>query len=364
VFQDFDVKVRRDLSFTAGFKYEQKELQKAYDTNYGPEVPVSELDAATYPYPPPPTNAPEAQNRITTTDAGVYAQGKWRVAEEHQLHVGLRLDRNSSYGSATTLRLGYVGNFGEWGAKALYGEAFQEPNPRLLYGGWRGSGSDPNLSPERSRTIEVSGTYKNHDWSGLVSFYHVRNSDTIVNTASGAQNLGERTVVGFDVHAQGILKVRPLKQLRVWAYYSRILTATEESPGASGSARIGDLAADKVILGATAVVNAHLSSTLRVHFIGSRTTVETNPVREVGAYTTVDATVVATDLGVHGLGVTLKATNLLDETYFHPGVRDANAGTTPGFFDASGLWHGSNGYYSSLLAQPGRALVCSMTLDF
>ncbi|HEV8267271.1 MAG TPA: TonB-dependent receptor, partial [Thermoanaerobaculia bacterium] len=309
VYQDFDLKATERLSFTAGFKYEQKDLQKAYDTVYGPEVPVDRLDASTYPYPTPPVDSSIAQNRITTTDAGVYVQGKWRIATPHQVHLGIRYDRNSSYGGATTFRGGYVGNYGRFGLKALYGEAFQEPNPRLLYGGWKGSGSDPNLSPEKSRTFEVSGTYQEKAYSALLSIYVVKNLDTIINTAAGAQNLGDRLVTGFDVHVQALLKTPPLSQLRLWAFYSRILTADEKrADGSTG--RIGDLANDKLTLGATAVLDSHLSTTLRAHLVGPRDTVETNPVSRVGGFFTFDATVAATDLLVRGLGLTLKATNL------------------------------------------------------
>ena len=39
-------------------------------------------------------------------------------------------------------------------------------------------------------------------------------------------------------------------------------------------------------------------------------------------------------------------------------------GATPGSFDAQGLWHGSQGFFNSLLPQPGRAVVVSARLDF
>ena len=368
VFEDVELRATSDLSFTAGLKYEQKDLQKAYDLDYGPSVPVDELDASTYPYPHPSFPAPVTQNRITTEDVGVYLQAKYRFDEHHQLNVGLRNDHNSVYGSAATIRAGYVGHFGPWSAKALYGEAFQEPNPRLLYGGWTGSGSDPRLLPEESRTIEVSGSYQTKRLSALLSFYDVRNDRTIINTASGAANLGERRVDGFDVHVQALLETPFLKQLRVWAYYSRLLSAREKRLDGQGaeipSGRIPDLSNDKVYLGVTAVVNDHLSVTLRGRATGRRPTVETNPIREAPGAATFDVSAVGTDLFVKGLGITLKVTNLLDQGVFHPGVRDASAGDTPGAFDATGAWHGSGGYFNSLLPQPGRAALVSAQLSF
>lgn len=368
VFSDLELKVNEALSLNGGLKYEQKDLQKAYDTHYGPALPVSVLDASTYPYPTPSFPTPVAQNRITTEDVGVYAQGRYRIGEHHLLNVGLRHDNNSKYGGATTVRGGYVGRFGAFGVKALYGDAFQEPNPRLLYGGWTGSGSDPNLLPEKSRTIEVSGSYQTKRWSALASLYDVRNDRTIVNTAAGASNLGERKVTGFDVHLQTVLDVPAVKQLRLWAYYSRYLRVREKRVDSTGGdlpdGRIGDLANDKVWAGFTALVGDHLTATLRARWVGQRPTVDTNPVGTVPAFTTMDVFVRGSDLLVKGLGLSVKFTNLANETYFEPGVRDASAGTTPGSFDAGGAWHGSGGFYNSLLPQPGRQITVSADFSF
>lgn len=360
-FQDLDYKPTARLSFTAGLKYEQKDLQKAYDTSDGPALPAETLDASKYPYPPPPPRTPQSQNRITTEDEGAYLLGRYGV-DHHQLHLGLRYDHNSRYGGATTVRAGYVGNYGSWGAKALFGQAFQEPTPRLLYGGWTGSGSDPNLDPQRSHTMEISGSYKSRRFTSLLSAYYVGNEATFINTAAGAQNLGMRKVVGFDYHVGALVHPPGLKHLRLWGYYTRLLKADEKK--GTGTIRIGDLADDKILVGATAVFAGHLSATLRGRRIGSRPTVATNPAGKVPAYTTVDATVCWRGLIAKGSSLALKVTNLLDEEYAHPGVRDADAGLEPGRFDADGRWVGSKGFYSSLLPQPGRAALLSLSLDF
>ncbi|MEO6325159.1 MAG: TonB-dependent receptor [Thermoanaerobaculia bacterium] len=368
LFQDFEFRATQALVLTGGLKYEQKDLQKAYDVHYGPSIPAAQLNASTYPYPTPAFPTPVAQNRITTEDIGVYVQGKYRIDAHHQLNLGIRNDHNSEYGSAATIRAGYVGHFGPWSAKALYGEAFQEPNPRLLYGGWTGSGSDPNLEPERSRTVEVSASYQKSSVQALLSAYTIRNAGTIVNTAQGARNLGDRRVFGVDAHLQAFIKTPGFSQpLRVWVYYSSILQADEkrfDAAGQESTGRIGDLARDRVTLGATALVTRKLSATLRGRYIGRRTTVESNPVRSVPASFIADLTLSANDLLLRGLGFAVKVTNLADAEVFDPGIRDADAGTTPGAFDEEGRWHGSNGFFNSLLPQPGRAVVISARLDF
>jgi outer membrane cobalamin receptor len=349
-----------DVNF--GFKYERKDLQKAYDINAGPALPASSVLASTYPYPVPPTESYVNANRITTSDAGIYAQAKVRIAGPHQVNLGLRYDRNSQYGGATTVRAGYVGDFGAWGAKALYGEAFQEPNARLLYGGWTGSGSDPSIDPEKSRTVELAGSYKKSSFSGLLSVYWVRNIDTIVNTAQGAKNIASRRVVGADLHLRALLSAAKVR-VKGWTYISTILHE-EESEGSSQSWQIGDLAHFKFMAGVTAEFSPLVSGTLRGRYIGMRETVITNPVGEVGGYATIDATFTATDLFRSGIGVSFSATNLLDRGYVQPGVREASAGTDPGTFDAAGLYSGSRSYYSSLLPQPGRAVSLSFLFRY
>lgn len=356
--QDFEWTASPKLSVSTGFKYEQKDLQKAYDLAYGPSLVPGDVDAAHYPYPQPPQEGRIANNRITTEDQGVYVQSWYEMTPQQRLNVGVRWDDNSQYGASTTWRAGYVATLKQWTFKALYGEAFQEPVPRLLYGGWTGSGSDPSLVPEESTTYEASAGYSERDFSSLLSAWHVHNHKTIINTAAGAENIGSRSVTGVDVHLQHILKPSSSIQLKSWVYYSHLFSATEAHGGIDE--RIGDLADNKVMLGSTLHWKRDYSATLRGRYIGSRPTVATNPVREVASYATVDASFDAERLGGSKLGLQVAIHNLTDRSYFQPGIRDASAGTTPGVFDSNGDWHGSAGYFNSLLPQPGRSILVTL----
>jgi outer membrane receptor for ferrienterochelin and colicins len=360
--QDFEWTVSPRLSVSSGFKYEQKDLQKAYDLSYGPSLVPGDVDAARYPYPDPPREGRIANNRIRTEDQGVYAQAWYALTSNHRLNVGLRWDDNSQYGAATTLRAGYVATIDRWTFKALYGEAFQEPVPRLLYGGWTGSGSDPSLVPEESATWEASAGFSQRDFSALASVYRIDNEKTIVNTSGGAQNTGAREVSGYDLHVQHVLKPSPSTQLKSWIYFSHLLSASEESAGLDEE--IGDLAEHKLIFGTTWRWRRNYSATLRGRYIGERDTVATNPVRSVDAHTVADASFNIDRIGSSGIGVQLAIQNLTDNRYFHPGIRDANAGTTPGHFDPNGNWIGSAGYFNSLLPQPGRSILVGLRIPF
>ena len=379
--QEFEVRVSEPFAFNLGARYERKNLQKAYDINGeasdpnapGAYLPVASIDASTYNYPAPPGAVLRAQNRITTEDLGAYLQGRYRLQrllaehDSHQLNLGVRFDHNSQYGSEPTVRAGYVVRYHGWRVNLLYGEGFQEPPPRLLYGGWTGSGSDPDLQPEKSRSLELGGSYTGKDLGALVSAYGIRNTNTLTTVMGGARNLGSRTVAGLDIHLQASRALTGATTLKGWTYYSRIILADEDKFDAMnnpvGNGRIGDLANDKVAFGVTGTWRDQLTATLRGHFVGRRQTVETNPIPSVNSYFTLDANVAWRVFSVEDLTLSATATNLLDTQYFHPGVREANAGSVPGAFDATGAWKGSGGFFNSLLPQPGRVVVGSLRLE-
>jgi hypothetical protein len=128
--------------------------------------------------------------------------------------------------------------------------------------------------------------------------------------------------------------------------------------------RSGDLADHKFWGGATLNWGDRFTATLLARTVGPRPTVLSNPVRGVPGFTTLDLALEARDFGWKGLGLSLRVANLADRRTFHPGLRDAGAGTTPGGFDAAGRWSGSASYYNSLLPQPGRSIQVSLSLAY
>ncbi|MDX1582206.1 MAG: TonB-dependent receptor, partial [Thermoanaerobaculia bacterium] len=114
--------------------------------------------------------------------------------------------------------------------------------------------------------------------------------------------------------------------------------------------------------GVTARFEERYAATLLGRYISSRETIATNPVREIDSFTTFDFVVRARNVAYPGVGLTFKVSNLLDETYFHPGIRDANAGIEPGRF-VDGEWVGSQGFFNSVMPQPGRSFLVTLSLD-
>jgi len=149
--------------------------------------------------------------------------------------------------------------------------------------------------------------------------------------------------------------------------HPRALPAAEDQPnpsrGSTGDGPVPDLAENKFWLGTTVTVDERWIATLRGRWVGGRDTIVSNPVRHVDSFATLDLNLVATDIASTGIGIALSVENLLDEEYFHPGIRDANAGTTPGHFDAEGNWYGSSGFFNSLLPQPGRSVLLTLRFE-
>lgn len=368
--QDLIWRVREDWLWAAGANLENKRLQKAQWINFGPALtPADVPDLASYPLPALPAHTGIANNRIDTRERGLYVATRYQLLHwqeaNHFVHVGARYDDQSEYGDSVSVRAGLVSQRGPWVAKLLLlGQSYQEPPPRLLYGGWRGSGSDPSLRPERADTNEASLGYTQSDFSTLLSVYRVHSRDNIINFAGGAQNLGGQVVQGLDLHLNALWFHAPTLQLRAWGYYS-YLDTDEARPQPDGSvvhSAIGDIARHSVRTGMTADLGSRWQSTLRGRYIGTRTTVPSNPVPKVPAVTVFDLNL-NRQFG-SGLSVALDAFNLFDRHYVSPGVRQADAGATPGFFDSNGVWQGSTGTFSSLLPQEGRTFLISVGLDF
>ncbi|HET6330897.1 MAG TPA: TonB-dependent receptor [Holophagaceae bacterium] len=348
--QDFELRAGDLLTFNGGFDLEQKTLQKAYLTTAAPA--------------PLPGGALTDGNHFSVLDRAAYLQGRYRLSPGQQLTFGIRNDDDAIFGSATTLRGGYVLNAGPWGFKALYGQAYQQPIARYLYGGTSGTGSNLALHPERSNTAQLSGTWTLPSFGLSLDLYQVQNRAIIQKAGASVANTGDQDVTGSDLGVQAILPFAAVQEWKLWGYYSRTFHAVDRlaypSPMEVPS---GDMARDKVLVGTTVVFNSRFDTTLLARYIGRRATVPTNPVGEVGSYATLDLNVDVRDIGWKGLNAALRVANLTNRAYAHPGLRDAGAGTTPGAFNGA-TWAGSQSYYNSLLPQPGRSIQVSLFFDF
>lgn len=361
-YQDFELRLRENLSIFSGIKYEVKDLQKAYETYYGASFYPELVTNSAVITPTSPPNFFVPQNRISWIDRGVYAQAKWQIGSHHILHVGVRYDENSAYGAAPTLRVGYTTKFNRIVLKAFYGEAFQEPTPRLLYGGWKGSGSDPKLQPEKSRTAEIAVNYTTTTISSDFSFYYVKSENAIVNFAGGARNVGERETIGFTTRLQGVISL--FKETKWWLNYSWIISENEQQFDSKGNktftATIGDLSYHKLQFGITSKFTDRLSATVFGRFVGNRETVKSNPIRNIDAFVMFDTNI--SYKIVRGIAANVKLINVFDTIAFTPGVRDAGGGAGQGAW-TNRAWDGSASFYNSTIPLPPRMFILGLGFD-
>lgn len=106
-----------------------------------------------------------------------------------------------------------------------------------------------------------------------------------MSTPAGAQNLGDRTVYGLDVHGLARRRVGGAT-VRLWGFWSRILRADEDVPDGE-EMPIGDLARHQIHVGA-GITQGHWTGSLRARHVGERDTVVTNPIRTVSSHVTAD----------------------------------------------------------------------------
>ncbi|HTJ44039.1 MAG TPA: TonB-dependent receptor [Kofleriaceae bacterium] len=373
--EDVDVEKWDWLALAAGASYEHRDLANAYDINAGPDLPPSMVTQDVH-LPSPVPNDLSSIERPQRDVYGAYAQARARRAhvfgehDTHALHLGVRYDWDSLFGAgqSPSIRIGYVGELetcrGLVLAKLLYGTGWQEPNPRQLYGGWLGSGSNPTLRPEHSRTFELDLSHTTENLLNLVSAWYAQDYDTIVQFAGGASNKGKRDVIGVDYQFRALWRPKHVDSLSVWGYYSYLWSRelVFDASGGSTYKPIGDLATHKLWLGATAKIDKRITATLRSRAYSDRNTVATNPLGTINGAWIFDGHVQIDHVGTHALSLALTIDNLLGTAYSDPGIRTADSGDEPGHWNGQ-AWVGSAGFYNSRLPQPGRLIMVTVGLD-
>lgn len=364
-----------------GIRYEKKDLQKAYDITRGEDpfiVPASLTNWQDYDFPSPPVASSIPLNRINVKEKSVYfmynrsLQPFWDIGEQHLFNIGVRYEDHSVFGSEPIFRTGYVIRDGDYSYKFMWGESFQEPSARLLYGGWQGVGSDPELSPEESSTIEASWNYISGEDRLSIIAAEVTTGQTIQAFSGGASNdPGKRKITSMDIIAQKAFLWGDIK-LTNRLNFSHVFDVSAV-PRADSIAEsflsnptkgpTGDIARNKLMLGAELRFSDDFGVTLNQRYISRRYTLAVNPIKEVPSYFVSDLNFQWSNVW-QGADLSLKINNLMDKRYFHPGVNSADAGDQPGFFDEDGNWNGSEGFFSSLLPQAGREIFLRLDIRF
>jgi outer membrane receptor protein involved in Fe transport len=364
-FQDFSYPIAGNLSANFGVKYYHRVLQRDYDIVDGPAI--SNSDSLPYPMasvPLPYRRINGQSNHSTLQDQGAYLQLKYTATRQLELVGGVRLDYNSVWGPVLSPRVGVVAEpVPNLVAKAFFGTAFLEPSSRVLYGGWQGTFSNPDLVPERMQTFEASVAYTQRQFALGGALYVNRGVNVISQVGGAPVNLGQNRAIGVELFGSYLYKpgLSALSRLKLDAFLSYV-NASEDAAGMGEFETTPNIAPIKLRLLGTATFANRFDASIQARYVHAIPTVASNPIREIDPWLVADANLLARNFPVKGMNMGLKIYNLLNADYFHPGYRDASAGEV--LYGADGEYVGSQGWYSSRLPQPFRTFLLTLRLDF
>ncbi len=348
--EDFDYQASDQLQLSGGLKYERKDLTRAYDicnyytnafcssgdgSNQGPHDLGPGIFHTTDPkiiFQPDPLSHIPDENTIMTTDKGAYIQVRWSL-NDWRFGGGFRWDHNSEYGSFTKPRMSVIHHFSDQTTiKLIHAQAFQEPPPQQLYGGWTGRRANPDLKPEEVKNTEIILMHQQNNWSHDMSLYHTRYHNVVKEEA---ENAGERDVTGFEYRGkyQFANPFTSGPDISGNLYYSwtnaksAIYYDHDNSEWLDGDAELGDIARHKISAAINFPYSDSVNINLKANWVDDRPLYQRNRLREQGkkaaSYTTVDIT---TNWDLQPFTLKLKITNLFNQDYYHPGGEQADSG--------------------------------------
>jgi iron complex outermembrane receptor protein len=371
--QDYDYQWSETFRWTGGIKYEARRLTRGYEACYywsssfcelvapGDEGPYGlgpgvfhSSDPEVLPVLQQPIELGEMpdSNLVNTTDWGAYSQGIWDL-QQWRLHAGVRYDHNSIYGSSVNPRLSLIYQPAEeMVVKLLYGTAFQEPPGILLWGGWSGRRSNPELQPEKAQNLELVWMYRTKRWLHDFSLFTAHYDDVIKEEA---QNAGSRDVYGLEYRGRYSFPNFLIDAPSMTGYTYYTFTQSRSSihydfttnQWVEGEDNLGDIAPHKLNLGLTLPFNTEWSLNVRANYASQTELYLRNPLRAEGkeaeAHTTFHL-----NLGYHTKDFTasLKILNVFDQGYLLPGLEQADSGDD---FEQR-----STGFRNSFIPQVGR----------
>jgi outer membrane receptor protein involved in Fe transport len=147
--------------------------------------------------------APEKARQI----GYLYLQDIWNLAPDWELTAGARYDHYSDFGGTLNPRLALVWQSSpRFTSKLMYGKAFRAPSYLELYAQTAATNPNPDLTPERSNTWDLSFNYAAaKDFKLGLVLYRFEQSNLIAANASTQfkfLNVGNRTSRGVELEAQ------------------------------------------------------------------------------------------------------------------------------------------------------------------
>ena len=304
---------------------------------------------------------------VDHSDAGLYAQASYKPLPTLSLVAGGRVDYNEAssrefphagFGTIFTPRLAVVYLPRQYALKLIYSEAFKDPSDFEKFAPEKGDLANPDLLPERTRSLEISAGWQRDDATSLeLAAYHTRFEDLVSMghlclfpagvfdtpptpfpcppdhtgfiVLEQLQSIGEMEAEGVELRAA--TRIGKTSLFGNFTYIDPHGTEPHINPGHQGALprrRIADIASHRANLGAAFPLWKKASLSLRWNYVGSRptgegTSIPTNPLRRIDAYSVAHATFTYKDV-IPGASLQLIVNNLLDEGYEDPGINIAD----------------------------------------
>jgi len=379
--QEFDVSYNDNLRLKAGWRYKNSDLTRAYDVpgywsgsfssgssagDTGPHgfgAGIYHSTDPVYDFFDLPKQEVPTENRIKFKDWGGYINGIYNT-EKWRFNLGIRHDDNEVWGSSLNPRLSAVYKFNNKHSaiKLIYGEAFQEPAAKQLYGGWSGRRANPDLQPEEASNIELIYQHQNQFWLNDISLYVAEYKSVI---RENAVNDAHRDIWGLEYRGKFNFTGSDslLENISGHLYYTYTEARTDQQYDHDNGEWIekdgdqGDIAPHKVNLSLDYVIANRWNLNLNANFYSRTKLYSRNPLtikgHEVGSRVIYDSVLSYRD---NQWQVFFKILNIFDREILAPGINNANSGD-----DFS---QRSKGYDNSLQPQPGRSLWLTVSHSF
>ncbi len=293
--------------------------------------------------------------QMTEGNLAFFANGQMEVDKSFSMAAGFRYDYNWIIGSSGGFHNLFTGRMaGIYTAnerhrlKLIYGQAFQAPSAWHRFSSVAGSRiPNPNLKPERLTSTELLYELTpSARWKNTFSLYYTQVTDLIKSVQVPGivegqhQNVDSVNVFGIEAETTYYFDKHN-------SIYANVTSNSAKVPSTGRST--GDIAPLKANAGWNALFRRTWGVSLRAHYVAKRDTVTQYFVppasyfslKSVDAYFTGDLTLSARDL-LPGFEVSLALFNIANETYYDPGLREADGKK----YNGAILQPGANGVLS------------------
>jgi len=139
---------------------------------------------------------------------GLYIQDIFHPADKVDVTIGARYDRESQIGGVFNPRLGIVYNImPQTYLKVMYGEAFRSPAPSQQYQTSGFANGEPNLQPEKIKSLEVSLSHRTKNMINQVNLFRNQINNMIyaetfisadLSNIAPNRNMGKNIATGIE----------------------------------------------------------------------------------------------------------------------------------------------------------------------